>query len=66
VRIRPIIACVIASAVLALAAADDPRVLIRSEKGDIVVDVDLARAPLTPPVKIISVRRTDVPSKDIR
>jgi len=47
VRIRPIIAGLVAFAVLALAAAANPRVLIRTEKGDIVVDVDLARAPVT-------------------
>lgn len=46
-RIRPIIAGLVASAVLAFGAAENPRVLIRTEKGDIVVDVDLARAPVT-------------------
>jgi peptidyl-prolyl cis-trans isomerase A (cyclophilin A) len=31
----------------AAAAADNPKVLIRTEKGDIVVEVDTARAPVT-------------------
>ena len=32
---------------LGAAAADNPRVLVRTEKGDIVVEVDLVRAPIT-------------------
>ncbi len=32
---------------LATAAADNPRVLIRTEKGDIIVEVDRVRAPVT-------------------
>ena len=36
-----------AIAVLASAAAENPRVLIKTEKGDIIVEVDLARAPVT-------------------
>lgn len=35
------------AAVAASAAAVNPRVLIRTEKGDIIVEVDLARAPVT-------------------
>ena len=46
-KIRAAIACLILAAATALSAAENPRVLIRTEKGDIVVDVDLARAPLT-------------------
>jgi peptidyl-prolyl cis-trans isomerase A (cyclophilin A) len=49
VKIRSIIACLAAVAVAgpALAGAENPRVVIKTEKGDIVVEVDLARAPVT-------------------
>ncbi len=47
VRMHLIISALIASAVLAFAPAENPRVLIRTEKGDIVVAVDLTRAPVT-------------------
>jgi peptidyl-prolyl cis-trans isomerase A (cyclophilin A) len=38
---------ILAVAVAGFAAAENPRVLIRTEKGDILVEVDLARAPVT-------------------
>ncbi|MGZ5514774.1 MAG: peptidylprolyl isomerase, partial [Candidatus Aminicenantales bacterium] len=46
-KIRSIIACLAALAALNFAAAESPRVLVRTEKGDIVVEVDLIRAPVT-------------------
>lgn len=46
-KIRSIIACLAALAALTFAAAENPRVLVRTEKGDIVVEVDLIRAPVT-------------------
>jgi peptidyl-prolyl cis-trans isomerase A (cyclophilin A) len=48
VKIHTLIAgLMVMAAVAASAAAVNPRVLIRTEKGDIIVDVDLARAPVT-------------------
>jgi len=47
VRICSIIAGLVAFAAFAPAAAENPRVLIKTEKGDIIVEVDLVRAPLT-------------------
>jgi peptidyl-prolyl cis-trans isomerase A (cyclophilin A) len=39
--------CLAALAVFAAAAAEKPVVLIKTEKGDITVEIDLARAPVT-------------------
>jgi peptidyl-prolyl cis-trans isomerase A (cyclophilin A) len=48
VKIRTLIAgLMVVAAVAASTAAVNPRVLIRTEKGDIIVEVDLARAPVT-------------------
>jgi peptidyl-prolyl cis-trans isomerase A (cyclophilin A) len=47
VRTRSIAAFIAAVAGLALAGGDNPRVLLRTEAGDIVVEVDFARAPIT-------------------
>lgn len=44
---RLIPAGLLAALVLAVGAADNPVVLIRTEKGDITVEVDLERAPVT-------------------
>jgi peptidyl-prolyl cis-trans isomerase A (cyclophilin A) len=44
---RLILAGLLAALVLAVGAADNPVVLIRTEKGDITVEIDLARAPVT-------------------
>ena len=46
-RSRRIIACAVAVAGLALAGTDSPRVAIKTEMGEIVVEIDLARAPVT-------------------
>jgi peptidyl-prolyl cis-trans isomerase A (cyclophilin A) len=46
-KIRPLIACLTAFAVPALAAAENPHVLIKTDKGEILVEVDLVRAPVT-------------------
>ena len=46
-RSRRIIASAVAVAGLALAGTDDPRVAIKTELGEIVVEIDLARAPVT-------------------
>jgi peptidyl-prolyl cis-trans isomerase A (cyclophilin A) len=42
-----VFACLAAFAVLAAAAADNPVVLMKTEKGDITVEIDLAQAPVT-------------------
>jgi peptidyl-prolyl cis-trans isomerase A (cyclophilin A) len=47
VKVHSIIVCLASLAALAFAAAENPRVLIRTEKGDILVEVDPVRAPLT-------------------
>jgi peptidyl-prolyl cis-trans isomerase A (cyclophilin A) len=48
VKIRTLIAgLMVVAALAASTAAVNPRVLIRTEKGDIIVEVDLARAPVT-------------------
>jgi peptidyl-prolyl cis-trans isomerase A (cyclophilin A) len=48
VKIRTLIAGLMVVAALgAAAAAENPKVLIRTEKGDIIVEVDLVRAPVT-------------------
>lgn len=44
---RAAFALVFAAGLLAASVADNPRVLMRTEKGDIVVEVDLERAPVT-------------------
>ncbi len=44
---RPLLAGLLALAAFAGAAAENPCVLIKTEKGDITVEVDLARAPVT-------------------
>lgn len=48
-KIRSIVACIAAIAVAGpgLAGTENPRVVIKTEKGDIAVEVDLARAPVT-------------------
>jgi len=46
-RIRTIAALVAAVAALALAGGDNPRVLLTTEAGDILVEVEAARAPVT-------------------
>ena len=46
-RIRFLLAGLLALAFSAAAAAENPVVLIKTEKGDITVEVDLARAPVT-------------------
>jgi len=46
-RIRLLLAGLLALAAFAGAAAKNPVVLIKTEKGDITVEVDLARAPVT-------------------
>jgi hypothetical protein len=50
---RLILAALFGALVLSIGAAENPAVLIRTEKGDITVEIDLARAP----VRILSVRR---------
>jgi peptidyl-prolyl cis-trans isomerase A (cyclophilin A) len=49
VKIRSVVACfaAVAAAGLTLAGAENPRVVIKTEKGDIVVEIDLVRAPVT-------------------
>jgi peptidyl-prolyl cis-trans isomerase A (cyclophilin A) len=48
VKIRALIAgLMVVAAVAASTAAVNPRVLIRTEKGDIIVEVDTVRAPVT-------------------
>lgn len=44
---RMVPAALLSLALFAAAAAENPLVLIRTEKGDIAVEVDLARAPVT-------------------
>jgi peptidyl-prolyl cis-trans isomerase A (cyclophilin A) len=44
---RPVAVLIAAVATLALSAGDNPRVLLRTEAGDIVVEIDTARAPIT-------------------
>jgi peptidyl-prolyl cis-trans isomerase A (cyclophilin A) len=44
---RPVAVLIAAVAALALSAGDNPRVLLRTEAGDIVVEIDTARAPIT-------------------
>ncbi|MBE3126133.1 MAG: peptidylprolyl isomerase [Acidobacteria bacterium] len=46
-RTRLLLACLLALASFAAASAENPVVLIKTEKGDITVEVDLARAPVT-------------------
>ena len=46
-RTRLLLAGLLAFASFAAAAAENPVVLIKTEKGDITVEVDLARAPVT-------------------
>lgn len=46
-RTRLLLAGLLALASFAAAAAENPVVLIKTEKGDITVEVDLARAPVT-------------------
>lgn len=46
-RTRLLLAGLLALAFSAAAAAENPVVLIKTEKGDITVEVDLARAPVT-------------------
>jgi len=46
-RIRLLLAGLLALAAFAAAAAENPVVLIKTEKGDITVEVDLVRAPVT-------------------
>ena len=46
-RTRLLLACLLALASFAAASAENPVVLIKTEKGDITIDVDLARAPVT-------------------
>ena len=46
-KIRPTVVCLLALALAGLAAADNPRVLIRTDQGDMLVEVDVVRAPVT-------------------
>jgi peptidyl-prolyl cis-trans isomerase A (cyclophilin A) len=46
-RIALVLSSLLALSALALAAAENPLVLIKTEKGDIVVEVDSSRAPVT-------------------
>jgi peptidyl-prolyl cis-trans isomerase A (cyclophilin A) len=46
-RMRLFLAGLLALAVFAAAASENPVVLIKTEKGDITVEIDLARAPVT-------------------
>ena len=46
-KIRPTVVCLLALALAGLAAADNPRVLIRTDQGDMFVEVDVVRAPVT-------------------
>ena len=46
-RMRLLLAGLLALAAFAAAAAEAPLVLIKTEKGDITVEVDHARAPVT-------------------
>jgi peptidyl-prolyl cis-trans isomerase A (cyclophilin A) len=46
-KMRPVTAGLLAVAVSALVGAENPRALIKTEIGDIVVEVDAARAPVT-------------------
>jgi peptidyl-prolyl cis-trans isomerase A (cyclophilin A) len=47
VKIATVLACLAALVVFSAAAAENPVVLIKTEKGDITVEVDLVRAPVT-------------------
>jgi peptidyl-prolyl cis-trans isomerase A (cyclophilin A) len=44
---RVILAALFGALALSIGAAENPAVLIRTEKGDITVEIDLARAPIT-------------------
>ena len=44
---RLILAAFLGALVLSVGAAENPAVLIRTEKGDITVEIDLSRAPIT-------------------
>jgi peptidyl-prolyl cis-trans isomerase A (cyclophilin A) len=46
-RIALVLSSLLALSALALAAAENPLVLIKTEKGDVVVEVDSSRAPVT-------------------
>jgi len=46
-RMRLFLAGLLALAAFAAAASKNPVVLIKTEKGDITVEIDLARAPVT-------------------